>query len=93
MSNSNGSRPADASARLQLREFIETNFLYLEPDLELGDGDDLLELGVIDSLGFLELVEEVQARFGIAVRDTEITEENFGSIDGIVTFVEAKRGQ
>ena len=36
---------------------------------------------MIDSLGFVELVEEVQARYGIAVEDVEITEENFGSID------------
>jgi acyl carrier protein len=82
---------ADTSTRRQLREFIEANFLYLEPDLELADDDDLLGLGLVDSLGFVELVEEVQARFGIDVEDVEITEKNFGSIDGIVAFVEAKR--
>jgi acyl carrier protein len=91
MSEANGQRDQNGSARHQLREFIETNFLYLEPDLELGDQDDLLELGVIDSLGFVELVEEVQARFGIAVEDVEITEENFGSVEGMVAFVDAKR--
>ena len=48
-------------------------------------------LGVIDSLGFVELVEEVQSRYGIAVDDVEITEENFGSIDAIAAFVERKR--
>jgi acyl carrier protein len=91
MREANGQRDQNGSARLQLREFIETNFLYLEPDLELSDQDDLLELGVIDSLGFVELVEEVQARFGIAVEDVEITEENFGSVEGMVAFVDAKR--
>ena len=45
----------------------------------------------IDSLGFVELVEEVQTRYGIAVEDVEITEENFGSIDAIAAFVERKR--
>lgn len=86
----NGSQPTDVSPRQQLREFIETNFLYLEPDLEVGDAEDLLALGVIDSLGFVELVEEVQARFGVTVQDIEITEENFGSIDAIAAFIEAK---
>ena len=57
------------------------------PDVELADGDDLLKLGIIDSLGFVELVEEVQSRYGIAVDDVEITEENFGSIDAITGFV------
>lgn len=77
--------------RAELRAYVEEAFLYLHPDVELGDGDGFLELGVIDSLGFVELVEEVQGRYGIAVDALEITEENFGSIDALVAFVERRR--
>ena len=77
--------------RLEIRAFIEENFLYLQPDLVLGDGDPLLALGVIDSLGFVELVEEVQTRYGVAIEDVEITEDNFGSIAAISDFVDRKR--
>jgi acyl carrier protein len=77
--------------RSELRLYIEENFLYLNPGLELKDDDQFLTLGIVDSLGFVELVEEVQARFGITVEDVEITEENFGSIDAIVAYVERKR--
>ena len=80
----------ETEVRRQLRAFIEDNFLYLHPGLELGDGDDLLARGVLDSLGFVELVEEVQASYGIVVDDVEITEENFGSIDAIVGFIGRK---
>jgi acyl carrier protein len=83
---------ADALRR-ELRAYVEETFLYLHPGVELADGDELLELGVIDSLGFVELVEEVQARYGIVVGDVEITEENFGSIDALVAFVERRRGE
>ena len=79
------------SVRTELRAFVEDSFLYLRPDLELGDDDRLLELGVVDSLGFVEIVEEVQSRYGVSVRDTDITEENFGSIAAIAAFVEARR--
>ena len=82
---------AATDVRKEMGGFIEDNFLYLRPDVELGDGDDFLALGVIDSLGFVELVEEVQSRFGIAIEDVEITEENFGSIDAIAGYVERKR--
>jgi acyl carrier protein len=82
---------AVGDVRKQMRGFIEDNFLYLRPEVELADGDDFLALGVIDSLGFVELVEEVQSRYGIAIEDTEITEENFGSIDAIAGYVERKR--
>lgn len=77
--------------RGQMRDFIAENFLYLLPDVVLEDADDLLRLGIVDSLGFVELVEEVQSRFGVRVEDIEVTEENFGSIDAIAGFVERKR--
>lgn len=83
----------ESDVRRRLRAFIEDNFLYLHPDLELADGDDFLARGILDSLGFVELVEEVQTRYEIAVDDIEITEENFGSIDAITAFVVRKRGE
>ena len=42
---------------------------------------------MIDSLGFVELVDEVQTRYGIEVQDAEITEENFGSVSALVAFI------
>jgi acyl carrier protein len=81
--------PAEKSAKVrqELRAFIDDAFLYLRPDLDLSDDDPLLELGVIDSLGFVELVDEVQERYGVEVEDVEITVENFGSITAIARFV------
>jgi acyl carrier protein len=80
-----------ADVRSELRAYIEENFLYLHPGVELADSDEFLTLGVVDSLGFVELVEEVQTRYSVAVEDVEITEENFGSIDAITNYVERKR--
>ena len=77
--------------RGEMRSFLEENFLYMHPNVELKDGDDFLALGIIDSLGFVELVEEVQARYGLTIDDVEITEEKFGSIDAIAQFVASKR--
>ena len=77
-------------ARAEMREFIQANFLYMRPDLELRDDDDLLNLGVIDSIGFVELVGEVEERYGLTIADLEIVEENFGSVNAIAAFVAAK---
>jgi acyl carrier protein len=87
-----GETEVGAELRAELRAYIEEAFLYLHPDVELRDEDQFLELGVIDSLGFVELVEEVQTRYGIAVDALEITEENFGSLGALVAFVERRRG-
>jgi acyl carrier protein len=80
-----------ANVRADMRAYIEENFLYLHPGIELKDADDFLTLGVVDSLGFVELVEEVQSLYGITVEDVEITEDNFGSIDAITAYVERKQ--
>lgn len=80
-----------SGVRSDLRTYIEENFLYLHPGVELKDHDDFLTLAIVDSLGFVELVEEVQVRYGIDVEDVEITEENFGSIDAIASYVERKQ--
>jgi acyl carrier protein len=84
-------RGASVTVRDDLYEYINENFLYLQPDLELTDEDRFLELGVIDSTGVVELVGEVEERYGITVEDAEITEDNFGSLAGLVRFVSSKR--
>lgn len=84
--------PQETTVRAEMRAFIEDNFLYMHPDVELADDEDLLTRGLVDSLAFVELVEEVQGRYAVEVQDVEITEQNFGSIDAIVAYVERKRG-
>lgn len=82
---------ATANVRDDLRAYIEQNFLYMHPGVELKNDEDMLAKGVIDSLGFVEIVEEIQDRYSIEVLDVEITEENFGSIDAISAFIESKQ--
>ena len=81
-----------AEVRDSMRAFVRDSFLYLRPELDLQDSDDLLALGVIDSLGFVELVEQVERRIGARVRDVDITGDNFGSIDAIVRYIAARSG-
>ncbi len=63
----------------------------MHPGVELKDEDDLLSKGIIDSLGFVELVEEIQSKYGLSVEDVDITEDNFGSIEAMAGYVEGKR--
>lgn len=80
-----------SDVRTDMRAYVEENFLYLHQGVTLADGDQFLTLGIVDSLSFVELVEEIQARYGIVIEDVEITEENLGSIDAITAFVAGKR--
>ena len=74
----------------QTRDFIVKNFLYMRPDVLVEPASALLERGIIDSLGVVELLTFVET-FAVAAADEEITEENFGSLDSIAQFVQRKR--
>ena len=75
----------------RLRQYVQENFLYMRQDIQLGDGESLLERGIIDSLGVMELIGFVQSEFGVEVPDDMITEEHFGSLAAIASFVLANR--
>jgi acyl carrier protein len=42
-------------------------------------------------MGALELLEFLQAEFGLSIADDEVTESNFGTLSSIARFVLAKR--
>jgi len=75
------------------RAYVRDNFLYMRPDLVLGDDDQLLAKGVIDSMGVMEMIGFLTSEFGIAVADEEVTEENLGSLSAIARFVTRKARQ
>ena len=56
----------------------------------LGDEDDLIDTGVVDSLGIFQLIAFLEERFGIKIGDEEITPENFGTIAAIDRLVAAR---
>ena len=74
-----------------LREFLEENFLFRAEGGAIAPDRSLLDAGLIDSTGILELVAFLESRFGIAIADAEIVPENLDTIDAIARFVERKR--
>jgi acyl carrier protein len=75
------------------RAYIAENFLYMRPDFQLGETDSLLERGIIDSMGVMELVSFIESEFGVTVGDDDVTEENIGSLRAIHTFVTGRTGR
>ena len=53
----------------------------------------LLQSGLIDSLGMVDLVAFIETTFGIQVDDEELVPENFETIFAIAGFVEHKRSK
>jgi acyl carrier protein len=74
-----------------LTEFIVTNYLFGDVASVPRDDDSLVEGGIIDSTGILELIEFIESRFGVEVSDSETVPENLGSIANLTRFVLSKR--
>ena len=74
----------------KIRQFIAENFMFRHDRTELSDTESLLEAGLIDSTGVLELVGYLESQFQIAVTDDEIVPENLDSIRTIAAYVGGK---
>ena len=76
----------------ETRAYITENFLYARPDYVVGDDEHLLEKGIVDSMGMVELITFLQDQFGVEPADDEITEDNFATLQRIAGFVTRKLG-
>lgn len=76
----------------EVRQFVIDNFLFGESGDDLSLEDSLLEKGLIDSTGILELVGFLQKTFGVKIEDHEIVPANLDSIQKIAAFVRQKLG-
>ena len=80
----------DATSRI--REFVLQKF-PLARKRKVTNQDNLLESGVIDSLGVLDLVTFLQEEFSVTVEDDDLTPENFQNIERMAQFVERSPAQ
>ena len=76
------------SATDTIKEYILAEYLPGTPAGELDLSYDLLENGVVDSLGLLRLVAWVGEKYHIPVDEVEISPDNFRSVHEISRFVE-----
>jgi acyl carrier protein len=73
-----------------VRRFIGENCLFGEAPEALAEDASLLEAGIIDSTGVLELVCFLETTFGFEIADEEMLPENLDSIGAISAYVERK---
>jgi acyl carrier protein len=85
--NAPGNQTAGETIRCELHSFIRESFLQLRPKLQVGDDDDLVQTGVLDSLAFVEVLSFIQHRYGVVVRDIDVTVENFGCVAAMTRYL------
>jgi acyl carrier protein len=71
----------------QIRKFLVVHFPLAR---HIKVNDPLLENGMVDSLGILEIVAFLESEFHLTVADDELVPENFHSIATLAALVQSK---
>jgi acyl carrier protein len=76
----------------EVRSYILSVHLPGEnPDM-LSNDDDLLDMGILDSMAIMQLVDHLEKQYGITIPTEEIDPANFESINALVAFIDKQRG-
>ena len=76
--------------RTELLQFVKESLLRGER--EVGPEDSLIDLGVIDSIGLMQLMTFLEERTGTRIPDRYVTPDNFQSIVAMERMLEDLKG-
>ncbi|MFA7322341.1 MAG: acyl carrier protein [Dokdonella sp.] len=76
------------SIEAKIRHYILENLMFTDDGSRLPNDASLLDRGVIDSTGVLEIVMFLEEEFAIKIKDSEMLPENFDSVNNLVAFVQ-----
>ena len=73
----------------QLVTFFQDNFMIDLPE-NFSDDDSLMNNGIVDSTGILELVTFLEETYNFKVANDDIVPENLDSINRLKTYIRTK---
>ncbi|HEY9160701.1 MAG TPA: acyl carrier protein [Desulfomonilia bacterium] len=82
--------PSSSSIKETVMNFIRENFIMGRSDVVLDEKVSLIDSGVMDSTGVLELVEFLESKYSIKIEDEELVPENLETIENIIGFLKTK---
>jgi acyl carrier protein len=72
-----------------LVDFVVRNFLVDESEIVLGES--LVDQGIIDSFGLVEIAAFIKKKYTVKTDEQEMNRENFGSLLKMAAYVERKQ--
>ena len=84
--------PTQAAAEEKIRAFLTENFPYVD-GASVDREQSLVEAGVIDSTGVLQLVDFLEETFSLRIPLQDLVPENLDSIANVTRYVAAKTAE
>jgi acyl carrier protein len=75
-----------------IKGWLRNEFLAGDAAHPIADGDDLLDTGIVDSLGVLRLVSFIEKRFAVRIPDEDVSLENFRTVGDIRKYYDRLTG-
>jgi acyl carrier protein len=73
----------------RIQEWITEHF-PLAKERNVGMADSLLDSGIVDSLGTLDIILFLEEEFGVAVDEDEMVADHFETVESITQLVVSK---
>ena len=76
-----------------MQNMIQTLAQYIKDtyNAELESQENIFSAGIIDSIGFVNLIGFITEEFGIELEPEDLVEDNFYSLERIAQFISEKR--
>jgi len=74
-----------------IRQFLIVNLISFDEDPKIEDDENIFESGFVDSTLAMQLINFIEEKFKIIIKDDDLDLVNFSTINRIVQFIERKR--
>lgn len=76
--------------RQQIKQFILGNFLFTDDEAALADDTSLIQQGIVDSTGILELIGFIEETWQVSVPPEDMMPANFDSLEAIERYLDGR---
>ncbi len=66
-----------------LIKFIQENLVGKKQSIKVTENDQLIDLGLVDSIGLMKIISFIEEETGIRISDEEVTPDNFETVQSI----------
>lgn len=75
----------------EIEAFVRTRFRVAPGDARFSRSGRLFDLGYVDSVGVVELLEFISQRFGVRIPDDDLLSDEFSTINGMAEVIRRLR--
>lgn len=64
----------------------------IRPDVDFENEEALIDDGLLDSFDVVSIISEIDDKFGVQIRITELDPESFNSVDNLWNLIQSLKG-